>query len=222
MPERDPNPASPADAPDPSSSTKPPAGPTTRLGPGGYPIAGDFSSDFNSDFYRGRTETPLVMRAIERPDNARFEIVLAERPEEVRNAVRELSKAIANQIEEMNARKPNGEDALARHEEVISFLQPVAKRLDQLADTLDGATEAKPAEKEPIFGRAAAIVRSTGEFVLEGLKTHRSALQAALIQFPVIAGGVLLLHALGVDPTAAVYAVLAALGYKPPKDDQKG
>jgi hypothetical protein len=236
-PKPDPGPAGPADAPDPSATTKPPTGPATRLGPGGYPIAavvdqqplihnaiapGAFSSDFNSDFYRGRTETPIVMRATDRPDNARFELVLAERPEEVRNAVRELSKAIADQIEEMNARKPNGEDGLDRHEEVISFLQTVAKRLDELADTLDGAIEAKPAEKEPLFGRAAAIARSIGEFVLEGLSTHRPALRAAAIQVPVLACSVLLLHLLGVNSTTAFLGVLAIMGYKPPKDDQKG
>ena len=57
--------------------------------------------------------------------------------------------------------------------------------------------------------------------VLEGLKTHRSALQASLIQVPVVAGSVLLLHALGVDPTAALYGVLAILGYKTLKDGRK-
>jgi hypothetical protein len=224
-PDPGPGPAGPADAPDPSATTKPPTGPATRLGPGGYPIAavvdqqplihnaiahGAFSSDFNSDFYRGRTETPIVMRATDRPDNARFELVLAERPEEVRNAVRELSKAIANQIEEMRASKPNADDALARHNELVSFLQPIAERLDGLGEILDAVIEAKPAEKGPIFGRADAILRSTGAFVLEELKAHRSSVLEWSVKASVIVCIYELFLAVGVDPKQA-FAVAAAI-----------
>ena len=140
---------------------------------------------------------------------------LSEHPADAREAARALSKAIADQIDFLNANKPNEPDPLARHNDLIAFLKQIAKQLDGLADAIDAALKAKSHETgATLWSGAAKAARSLGAFLSEGLTAHRAALQACAIQVPVISLSVSLLHALGVDPTVAFTAIAAIMGIK--------
>ncbi len=143
-----------------------------------------------------------------------FEQRLSERPEDIRDAARTISKAIADQIDLLNASKPNEGDALARHEDFIAFLRQIAERLGGLADALNAAVDAS-SEREPVLlGSAASITRSIGDFILEGLERHRSAIQACVVQVPTMFLSVLALQHVGVDPTKAFLGVGTLMGWK--------
>ena len=60
---------------------------------------------------------------------AKVERRLGERPTEIREAARKLSKTIADQIAELNASKPNEADRLAQQNDFIAFLQTIAAGL---------------------------------------------------------------------------------------------
>ena len=161
------------------------------------------------------SRTITVARANPEPNPVERAVILeqrlSERPEDIREAARALSKAIADQIDLLNASKTNDPDALARHDDLIAFLRQIAERLDGLADALDGAIDAASSERA---ASAASIARSLGAFVREGLEEHRAALRACAVQVPVIGGCVWLLHALGVDSTVAFTAIAAIVGAK--------
>jgi hypothetical protein len=144
-----------------------------------------------------------------------LERTLSERPEDIREAARALSKAITDQIDFLNDNKPNEPDPLARHNDLIAFLTQIAERLDGFADAIDAAVNPASSEREPfLLGTAANVARSVGDFVREGLTTHRAALQACAIQVPVLSLSVSLLHALGVDPTIAFGVIATIMGVK--------
>ena len=141
---------------------------------------------------------------------------LSERPEDIRGAARALSKAVTDQIDFLNANKPNESDPLARHNDLIAFFTQIAERLDAFADAIDAAISDASSKREPVLlGSAASIARSVGDFVREGVTRHRAELQACAIKVPVIGLSISLLHALGVDPKVAVAVVAAIMGVKP-------
>ena len=163
--------------------------------------------------------TMTVAPASAEPTSAERTVVLeqrlSERPEDIRDAARVLSKAITDQIDFLNASKPNDGDALARHDDLIAFLTQIAERLIGLADAIDAAINASSSERAPVLlGTSARVARSIGDFVNEGVRTHRAALQACAIKFPVIAGCASLAHTLGVDPTIAFGVIAAIMGVK--------
>ena len=96
---------------------------------------------------------------------------LSERPEEISEGARALSKAIADQIAELNASKPNEPDRLAQQNDFVVFLQTIAGGLDALAESIDRAIAAGSVEKpEPILlGKAGEIARQLSAAVVKGL-----------------------------------------------------
>ncbi len=135
---------------------------------------------------------------------------LGERPTEIREAARKLSKAIADQIAELNASKPNEPDRLAQQNDFIAFLQTIAAGLDALAEAIDSAIAAGSADKpEPILlGKAGEIARKINVAIVEGLERNRSYIVDCSIKFCLFAAGFELLHAIGVDSITAVVAAL--------------
>jgi hypothetical protein len=136
---------------------------------------------------------------------------LAERSAEIREAARALSKAIADQIVELNAFKPNEPDRLAQQNEFVAFLQSIAAGLDSFAESIDRAIAAGPGEKpEPILlGKAGEIAGQLSAAVAEGLERNRTYIVDCAIKFGVFAAGFTFLHAIGVDGYIA--SALAAL-----------
>jgi hypothetical protein len=130
---------------------------------------------------------------------------LADRPTEIRDAARALSKAIADQIAELNASKPNEPQRLAQQNDFVAFLQSIAAGLDALAEAIDRAIAAGSAEKpEPILlGKAGEIARHLGTAVAEGLERNRAYIVDCSIKFFVFAAGFALLHAIGVNDSLA-------------------
>jgi hypothetical protein len=59
---------------------------------------------------------------------------LAEHPKEIRDEARDLARAIADQINLINARKPNEKEQLAKHNNFTAFLQEIVERIDALAE----------------------------------------------------------------------------------------
>lgn len=136
---------------------------------------------------------------------------LAENPTEIREAARMLSKAIEEQIAELNASKPNEENRLAQQEEFIVFLREIADGLDDLAESIDRAIATGSAQKpEPVLlGKAGEIARALSDVVLDGLERNKAYIVDCTIKISVFAAGFAMLHAIGVDGYIA--GVVAAL-----------
>jgi hypothetical protein len=142
---------------------------------------------------------------------ATFERNLSERPAEIREAARALSKAIADQIEQLDASKSNEAESLAKENEFIAFLQKIAAGLNALAESIDRAIAAGSATSpEPILlGKSADIARKLSAVVIEGLQRNSAYIVDCTIKFGLLAAGVAFLHACGVDSVIA--GIVAAL-----------
>jgi hypothetical protein len=64
---------------------------------------------------------------------------LLERPDDIREAARNLSDAFRNQAHELRKSKPNEPGQLAQYENLLSFFEQMAAGLADLADALDRA-----------------------------------------------------------------------------------
>jgi hypothetical protein len=126
---------------------------------------------------------------------------LSERPAEIREAARALSQAIKDQIEQLNASKPNEPEDLARQNDFVAFLQEIATGLDALAESIDRAIAVgSAASPEPILlGKSGEIARKLSAVVTEGLERNRTYIMDCTIKFGVFAAGFTLLRACGVD-----------------------
>jgi hypothetical protein len=133
----------------------------------------------------------------------------------VRAAARALSKAIGNQIDELNASRLNDPDSLDRQGAFIAFLQRIAAGLDNLATSLEAIIDAGSSEtKRSALADAGVAARGLVTFFREGFDEQRAAIQACVIHVPLLTGSVALLHALGVDPTTAFVGTCAITGFK--------
>lgn len=206
---------------EPTESLPVPPEPSASTTPSTVPLSGRLTATASMR----ASPTTTVSPASAEPNPAERTIILertlSERPEDFREGARALSKAIADQIDLLNASKPNDPDALIRHDEFVGFLQQIAERLDSLADALDAAINAASSERAPFLEGAANIARSIGDFVREGLEKHRSAIQVCAVQVPAVWLGVLGLHWLGVDPTTAFCGVAELMGWKTISKDRE-
>ena len=136
---------------------------------------------------------------------ATIERRLGERPTEIREAARKLSKAIADQIAELNASKPNEPGRLAQQNDFVAFLQTIAAGLDALAEAIDSSAD----RPEPILlAKVGEIARKINAAIVEGLERNRRYIVDCSIKFCLFAAGFELLHAIGVDSITAVVAAL--------------
>ncbi len=126
---------------------------------------------------------------------------LSERPADIGAAARALSKAIEDQIELLNASRPNDHEPQTRHDDFVAFLRQIADGLDQLADSIDRAIAAgSAASPEPILlGKSAEIARKLSEVVTKGLDRNRAYIMDCSIKFSLAGAGYVFLHACGVD-----------------------
>jgi hypothetical protein len=140
---------------------------------------------------------------------------LEDHPQDARAAARALSKAIGNQIDELNASRLNDPDALDRQEGFVEFLQRIASGLDDLATSLEATIDAaSPETKKSTAHHAASVAHNLAGFVREGFDKQRPAIQACVINGPLLAGAVWLFHALGVDPNMAFAGMGTIMGFK--------
>jgi hypothetical protein len=143
---------------------------------------------------------------------------LAERPAEIGAMARNLSEAIADQIAQLNASKPNDAERLAQQNEFVAFLESLASGLDDLGSTLEKA--ANPQSPQPVLrGRAAEIASQLGAVAKEGLERNRDFIADCAIKFTVFAAGFLFLNAIGVDGRIAGF-VAALMNVKLSKDGE--
>jgi hypothetical protein len=153
---------------------------------------------------------------------AAVESRLSVQPAEISEAARELSKAIADQIAELTASKPNDPDRFAQQNDFVAFLQSIAGGLDSLAQAIDGAIAAGSADKpEPVLlQKAGEIAHKTTAAIVEGLERNKSYIVDCTIKFSVFAAGLAFLHVVGADLlTTAVVAAIMNLKLRLPKMD---
>ena len=153
-------------------------------------------------------------------DSVYVERRLSERPEDVREAARALSRAISEQIEDLNALKPNAPDALSRQETFVAFMQRIATGLDELAASLERISIEPSASRGPLCAKSAEIVRSLGKSVTKGLENGPS-IMACSLRVPVVLLGTGLLHLLGVSPDIAGGIVAGLMGIDVFRSDGK-
>jgi hypothetical protein len=109
---------------------------------------------------------------------------LSERPADIREAARGLSRAILKQVDELQASKPNDPDALTRQEAFISFMQGIATGLDELAAPLERVSTEASASRGPLYAKSAEIARRLGRSVTKGLEENRASIMACSLRVP--------------------------------------
>lgn len=140
---------------------------------------------------------------------------LSERPAEIRDAARALSQEFTAQVEELKRSRPNDPDRLAKHDDLVAFLDKMAAGLSTLADALDRAVkEASEGKPEPVFlGKAAEVARQLQLGAIEWLEQNRTTLIEVPIRMGLFGLGLAFVHALGVDGNL-VTTLIAGLALK--------
>jgi len=145
---------------------------------------------------------------------------LSERPADIREAARDLIKEISDQIDALNASKPNHGERLANHNDFVTFLEMLAAKLGELADALDKLIDAAATKSatEPVFlGKAGEIIRQLQLILREWFQVeeNRASLAGFTIRIALIGAGFTFLQACGVEGKIA--AVLAGIFSKTSK-----
>jgi hypothetical protein len=139
---------------------------------------------------------------------------LLERPDDIREAARNLSEAFRNQTNELKNSKPNEPGQLAQYENLISFFEQMAAGLADLADALDrafsSATAPRPSPPEPVLlGKAADIARGLQLLMRQWLEETGTAVIDVPVRIGVLCTGIAFLHSIGADSFGAI----ATLGW---------
>jgi hypothetical protein len=126
---------------------------------------------------------------------------LSERPVEIRDAARALSREFTAQVEELKALRTNEPDRLDQRDVLLAFFEKMAAGLNNLADALDRAVNAAVDGKpEPaLLGKAAEVVQHLQQGVMEWLEENRTTLIEVPVRIGVFGLGLAFVHALGVD-----------------------
>lgn len=146
-------------------------------------------------------------------DNAEeiFARKLSEEPVAIAAATRLLSTVIKDQIDYLNASKPNEGEGLDRHNKFVEFLSKIAGGLNELANAIDRAI-AKGADGKPepiLLGKAADIARRVGAELMEGVERHRALIVDCAIKTSLVGAGALFLTACGLGGWAG--PIIAAI-----------
>jgi hypothetical protein len=148
---------------------------------------------------------------------------LSERPTQIRDAARALSREFTAQVKELKRSKPNEPDRLAKHNDLVALFEKMAAGLSNLADALDQAVNKASAGKlEPAFlGKAAKVVGQLQEGVMEWLKENRTTLIEVPIRIGLFGLGLTFVHALGVDDNLVTTLIAGLALKKAPKSAKK-
>jgi hypothetical protein len=135
------------------------------------------------------------------PAAAVFQNRLSERPADIRDAARSLAKAITGQIEDLNASKPNDGEGLAKHNDLVSFLEQIAAGLTELGEALDRVVNASAKDSlEPVFlGKAGEIAHQLNVGLMEFLERNRAHIAGFPIRTGLFLSGYWFLKACGVE-----------------------
>ena len=144
-----------------------------------------------------RTEPPIVLA------QQTLDQKLAQDPASIRDAVRDLVKAVQEQINHLNASKPNDPEGLTRHDNFVAFLETLARGLSELADALDQAIAA-PADQQPMFlGMAGQITRQLKTGLEEFVEKNRTYIAGYTVRIGLVAAAFKLLCFFGLGADAA-------------------
>jgi hypothetical protein len=124
---------------------------------------------------------------------------LSLQPEHVASQARHLVEAIQSQIAAMPP-TPNEPDKLEFQNGLIEFLEGLAAKLTELAETLDQMVANRGTASEPIFlGKAAIIANHLSIGAMDYIANHREKLAGTMIQGGLIGAATLLAMSLGID-----------------------
>jgi hypothetical protein len=134
---------------------------------------------------------------------------LTEQPAVIRDTARALSREFKSQATEWRQQRPNDPDRIAQCDKLILLTENVANGLANLADNLDQAiTKASEDKPEPLFlGKAAELVQQLQFGFMEWLKENRAAVFEVPLRVGIFVTGVIFLHSVGADSTAAIAAL---------------
>jgi hypothetical protein len=133
---------------------------------------------------------------------------LLERPNDIREAARNLSEAFKIQTNELRGLKPNEPGQLAQYENLVSFFELMAAGLADLADALDralnSATTSSPSPEPVLLGKAAETARWLQLRLQQWLEETGTAVIDVPVRIGVLCAGVAFLHSIGADSFGAV------------------
>jgi hypothetical protein len=131
---------------------------------------------------------------------------LLERPDDIREAARNLSQAFEAQANELRKSKPNELGRLAQYENLTSFFEQMAAGLADLADALDRAF-ASPGPEPLFIGKAADIARALQLRVQQWIEKTGTDVVDVPIRIGLLFGGISFLHGIGADSLPAIGAL---------------
>jgi hypothetical protein len=142
--------------------------------------------------------TPLVAASLEVGKDT-IESKLAERPADIRDLARALSREFTAQVEELKRSPPNEPGRLDQYDALVAFFEKMAAGLSNLADALDRAVTAEGKPEPAFLGRAAEVARQLQLGAMEWLEQNRMTVIEVPFRIGLFGLGVAFVHALGVD-----------------------
>lgn len=152
----------------------------------------------------------VALTAVGLPSEPSFTDKVSERPQETLVAIRNVAKAIRDEINQQQANKRNDAEGAAQQNKFISFLEQVADGLDKIAEAIELAIKSADKTKQPFFlGRAADLAAQLSITVKDGLERNRAYITDCTFKFTTIAAGCLFLKVVGFD--AYLASIVAAV-----------
>jgi hypothetical protein len=140
---------------------------------------------------------------------AHIERRISEQPAAIRDSARALSKELKSQADELKQHRPNDPDRITQRDNLVGLFEHMATGLANLADNLDQAiSKASEGKPEPVFlGKAADVAHGLHLRLMEWLEENRTTLFEVPFRVGIFLTGVIFLHSVGADSTAAIAAV---------------
>jgi len=159
--------------------------------------------------HSGKTEPILPTPDTGIATKSEIERRISEQPTAIRDSARALSQELNSQAKELKQLRWNDPDRIAQRDNLVVLLENMATGLDNLADNLDQAiSKASEGKPEPVFlGKAAEVVQRLHFWSMEWLKENRTTLFEVPFRVGIFLTGVIFLHSVGADSTAAIAAL---------------